>query len=158
MFLLPEELLPVHTLQPAADAAGRTGGYVSLKNALMAFLVYYIDQGNAATIALAPQQALNVSGGSAKAIPVVPIWTVLDAATSPFKYTRQADAASFTTDAALKKKIVIFQIDPAKLDTANLFAAIAGQTGASNAANITSCLVHIVPRYPQATAVDPLAN
>lgn len=158
MLFLPEELLPVGSINPAADAAGRTGNYVNLKNALMAFVVFYIKQGNAATVACDVLQATSVAGAGAKAVPVVPIWTSLDAATSPFKYTRQTDAASFTTDAAVKDKVVILQIDPAKLDTAGLFNAIAARTGASNAANITSAQVLIVPRYPQSSAVDPLAS
>lgn len=158
MLFLPEELLPVGSINPAADAAGRTGNYVNLKNAQMAFVVFYIKQGNAATVACDILQATAVAGTGAKAISAVPIWTSLDAATSPFKYTRQTDAATYTTDAGVKDKVVIFQVDPAKLDSANSFNAIAARTGASNAGNITSAQVLIVPRYPQASAVDPLAN
>lgn len=151
-----EDILPVGSINPAADAAGRTGGYVSLKNALMAFVIFYIKQGNAATVACDVLQASDISGTGAKAIPAVPIWTELDAATSPFKYTRQTDAAAYTTDAAVKDKYVVLQVDPSKLDVANGFRAIAARTGASNAGNITSAQVLIVPRYPQAVAVDPL--
>lgn len=156
--LLFEEILPVGSINPAADAGGRTGGYVSLKNALRAFVVFYIKQGNAATIVCDVLQASDVSGTGAKAIPAVPVYTSADAATSPFKYTKQTDAATFTTDAGVKDKYVVFDLDPAHLDVANGFRSIAARTGASNAGNITSAQVIIVPRYPQSAAVDPLGN
>lgn len=154
---LPQDAVPVQTLKPAADAAGRSGEGVSLKNALMAWIVYHIDQGNAATIALAPEQCTAVAGTGNKAIPAVPIWANQDFGTaSPL--TRQTDAVSLTTSAAVKQKMVIFQIDPAKLDTANGYDCIRGVTGASNAANITEATVWISPRYPQATGIDAKAD
>lgn len=156
--ILFEDILPVGSINPAADAAGRTGGYVSLKNALMAFAIFYIKQGNAATVACDLLQASDVSGTGAKATVALPIWTELDGATAPFKYTKQTDAAAYTTDAATKDKIVVFQLDPAKLDVANGFDCVAARTGASNAGNITSAQIIIIPRYQQATAVDPLSN
>jgi hypothetical protein len=60
---------------------------------------------------------------------------------------RQTDAANFTTDAGVKTKKVIFEIDPAKLDVAGGFDCIRIVTGASNAANITAAQVFIVPSY-----------
>jgi hypothetical protein len=155
--ILVEEVIRATSLKPAADAGGRTGLYVSLKNSVFALLVYHIDQGNAATIALTPLQATNVSGGSAKAIPVVPIWAVLDAASSSVP-VRQTDAASFTTDAAVKVKIVIFMIEPARLDNNNGFLCVAAQTGASNAANITSATVETQPRQVGAAPVNAMVN
>jgi hypothetical protein len=154
-----EDTVIADTLSPAADAGGRTGTYVSLKNALKAWIVYFVTQGNAATVALTPQQASDVSGTAAKAIPTVPIWADQDTAASSVT-TRQTDGATLTTSAAVKHKMVIFEIDPAKLDTANGFIAIAAQTGASNAANITSAFVVIAPRYPanSQSAVNAMVN
>lgn len=155
---LPENLLPVSVLAPAADAAGRTGGWVSLKNALRAWVIFHIDQGNAATIALSINQASAVAGTGSKVITnTVPIWSNLDAATSGV-FTRRTDAVNYTTDAAVKKKIVIFEIDPASLDVAGGFDCITGITGASNAANITSAIVLLETSYGQATAVNALAD
>ena len=118
---LPVNLVTAPTLAPAADAAGRNGTAVSLKNAHKAWIVYHIDQGNAATIALAPEQCSAVAGTGAKAIPAVPIWTNQDFDTATPLAREATDAASFTTSAAVKKKLVIFEIDPAKLDMANGF-------------------------------------
>lgn len=155
---IPSSALPVNTLTPAADAAGRTGGYVSLKNALRAFVIFTINQGNAATVQCSINQATSVAGASAKAITVAgPVWSNLDAATSTV-VTRRTDAVNYTTDAALKTKIVIFEIDPASLDTANGFDCIAAVTGASNAANITSAQVFIESGYSPASAVNSLAD
>lgn len=152
---IPETLVPVDTMSPAADAGGRTGVYIPLKYGVKYWLVYYITQGNAATIALTPQQATDTSGTGAKAINAVPIWTNLDSIAGT-SFTRQTDAASYTTDAGVKHKIVAFQLSPARaLDIANSFYCIAPQTGASNAANITSCMLFIEPDYAGKNANQP---
>lgn len=155
---LPENVLPVSVLAPAADAAGRTGGWVSLKGAQRAWAVVHIDQGNAATIAISINQASAVAGTGSKVITnTVPIWANQDAATAA-AFTRQTDAVNFTTSAAVKKKTVIFEIDPASLDVAGGFDCITIITGASNAANITSALLFLESTYGQATAVNALAD
>ena len=154
---IPQDLTIYHLLQPAADAAGRSSSYLSLKNANRAWVVYYIDQANAATILLTVQQASAVAGTGVKAISATRIWTKLDEASTDF--TQQTDAANFTTDAALKKKIVVFEIDPIRaLDLANDFDCIRAQTGASNAANITSAFLVIQPRHAGSTIPSPLID
>lgn len=141
----------VEALAPAADAAGRTGDYVSLKNARRAFVVAHITQGNAATVALTLYQATAVAATGEKAIAsVVPIWSNLDTAASDALVARTA-AVSYTTDAAVKNKIVIFQVDAAALDTNNGFDCLTVKTGASNAANITQVMYYIESRYGQAS-------
>lgn len=138
-FHLVENAQVVEGLAPAADAAGRTGDYVSLKNAARAFIVVHITQGNAATVALTPFQASAVAATGEKAIPAVPIWSNLDTATSD-ALVRRTDAVSYTTDAAVKNKIVVFQIDASALDVTNGFDCVCVKTGASNAANITQAM------------------
>ncbi|HEY1310673.1 MAG TPA: hypothetical protein VGF02_06945, partial [Pseudolabrys sp.] len=71
---LPYQFPPVALLAPAADAAGRTSSYRTLKNALKAWIVVRVNQGNAAQVTLTPYQAQNVAGLNAKAINAVPIW------------------------------------------------------------------------------------
>jgi hypothetical protein len=154
---IPQLLTPYHMLAPAADAAGRSSTYLSLKNAVKAWAVFYIEQGNAATIALSIQQATNVAGAGSKAINAARIWTKLDEATADF--AQQAEAASFTTDAALKKKIVIFELDLVKVfDVAGDFDCLRLTTGASNVANITSGLLFIQPKDGGATIPSPLTD
>lgn len=137
-FQLVSELPPSILLGAAADAAGRTSRYASLKNAIKAYVIVEVNQGNAATVALTLLQAKDVSGTSSKAISaVVPIYLANNSGVTD-AWVQQTSALSYTTDATLQDKFVIFEILPeAALDLANGFRTIAVQTGASNAANIT---------------------
>lgn len=151
-FSIPEQAKLVECLAPAADAAGRTGDYVSLKGYTKAYILVHITQGNAATVALTPKQATDVSGSGVKVIGAVArIWADLDTATSD-ALVRAADAANYTTDVAVKNKIVVFEIDAASLDVNNGFDVLGFTTGASNVANITQAHYLLVgARYPQVT-------
>ncbi len=158
-FSLPYQIPPTAMLAPAADAAGRTSGYFSLKNALKAWIVVHVNQGNAATVQLSPLQASDVSGTGSKAITATPIWSNADTATIATPGTKQTDAVNFTTSAAVKDKIVIFEITPEQcMDVNNGFDCIAVQTGASNAANITAAELFVLGSYAQASPPSPLAN
>lgn len=135
---------PIELLAPAADAAGRTSSYRSLRNALKAYIEVHMTQGNAATVLLSPLQASAVAGTGSKAIAAVPIWSNLDTSVNDTLTVRTA-AATYTTDAGVKNKIVVFEIQPeVALDVANGFDCIGISTGASNAANITSARLHIL--------------
>lgn len=151
-FTLPEDAKIIGGAKPATDAAGRSARYVSCKNALKLYAIVYIDQGNAATIALTVTQASDVAGTGAKAITgLARIWANLDVVANGDAITRAADAVSYTTDAGVKEKIVVIEIDPASLDQANSFDCIKVATGASNVANITSVIYFATPlRYPGA--------
>jgi hypothetical protein len=161
-FRLWENASVVSLLPPAADAGGRTSTYVSLANGVKAFIVVFINQGNAATIALTPLQALDTSGTGSKVLTAnAPIAANLNTAASD-QFTIEPAAANFTTDAGVEDKIVIFEIDPIESMDLNSntgvnasgniqpFNHIAIQTGASNAANITSALLIMTPlRFAQ---------
>lgn len=152
MLHLLQDCKLVQALELATDAAGRTGDYVSLKNCHRCYVLFHVTQGNAATIAISIQQAINVAAGSTKVITVsVPIWSNLDCAASDTLVARTA-AVNYTTDAGVKHKQVIFQIDPSTLDIAGGFDCITVITGASNAGNITSAQYLLTDlRYHQAT-------
>lgn len=150
-FSMVAQFTPIMLLAPAADAAGRTSSYRSLKNALKAYVVCHVNQGNAATVQLSLLQASAVAGTGSKAITVTPIWSNLDTSVND-TLTSRAAAINYTTDAATKDKIVIFEITPEQcMDLANGFYAIAVSTGASNAANITEAKLFILQTYQQAT-------
>lgn len=137
---VPQAFKIVGGAPPAADAAGRTSDWVSLKNVRRATIIAFMDQGNAATVALSVLQATAVAGTGSKALAnAAPIWANQDVVAGD-ALTRQADGVALTTSAAVKQKIVVFQIDPSMLDVAGGFDCIALSTGASNAANITSIL------------------
>ena len=60
----------------------------------------------------------------------------------------QAQAASFTTDATLRDKLVVFEIEPEVcMDIAGGFRSIAIQTGAANVANITRAELFVLGSY-----------
>lgn len=166
-FRLWENAIVANLLKPATDAAGRTSNYLSLKAGHKAFILCQVNQGNAATVQFTPLQATDNAGTNAKAISATPIATNLDTDTVPAdQFTIQAAAANFTTDAALKNKLVLFEIQPEEcMDVNNTalglnqgaFNHIAIQTGASNAANITAALLIITPlRFAQLN--PPTAN
>ena len=149
-FSLPEIIPPVQMLNPAADSAGRTSGYVNVSKLDKAYIVCHITQGNAATVQLTPLQAQDTSGTNSKAIAATQIWSNLDESTTD-QFTKQANAANYTTDAGVKNKVVIFEISPQDcMDLVNGFHTIAVQTGASNAANITEAMIYGLHRYQQA--------
>lgn len=157
-FAIPERGRVVSLLAPAADAAGRTGAYVSLKDAARAIIVVHLKQGNAATVALTLSQATAVAGTGAKTGPSVPVWAALDVATSDV-LARQTSGSSFTTDGALKDKVVVFQVDAAALDVNGGFDCLTVATGASNAANITSAVAILVGgRYQAASPPSAIAD
>jgi hypothetical protein len=151
MVHIPNKVKPVNLLAPATDAAGRTSAvYASLKNAIRAWIVVYITQGAANTVQLDPVQATAVAGTSSKAVTAVPIWSNLDVATNDTLTSRTA-AVNYTTDAGVKNKIVVFQIDPSNcMDIANSFDCIGLTTGASSASNITSALLFVDEKYSDA--------
>ena len=61
---------------------------------------------------------------------------------------RDTDALSYTTDAGIKHKCVVFEIDAgSQMDIAGGFAYVGVSTGASSASNITSALLLIQPNY-----------
>ena len=137
LFNLAENAKLVEAITPQAGGA-ITGDYVSLKYARMAFIVVHVNQAAANTMAITVEQATNVAAGSSKAITnAVPIWAKEDCATSD-ELVRQSDGVAFTTSAATKHKLIVFQVDPGSLDKANGFDCLTVKTGASNAANITS--------------------
>jgi hypothetical protein len=151
-FSMQAQIPPVELIPPAADAAGRASPFRSLKNCVgKAYVVVYVNQGNAATVLLSVLQATNVAGANSKAVNAVPIWSNLDTSVNDALVSRTA-GATYTTDAGVKNKIVIFEITPSSaLDVTGGFDCIAVSTGASNAANITTALLFILGAYQGAT-------
>lgn len=151
-FSMPYQIPPVSLLPAAADAAGRTGGYRSLRNCLKAYIVAEVNQGNAATVQLTPLQAKDSSGTGSKAINAVPIW-LNDNTSTGDALAVQAAAANFTTDATTVDKLVVFEIEPeVALDVTNGFNHVTLQTGASNAANVTVAALYVLQSAQGASA------
>lgn len=136
---LIEKAKIVEAITPQAGAA-ITGDYVSLKNAGHVTVLVHIAQGHADPVAITIEQATAVAGTGSKPITnAVPIYLVADAATSD-SWVAQTAAVAYTTSAALKHKLVAFEIDASSLDVAGGFDCITVKTAASNALNVTSAL------------------
>jgi len=145
MFTLPEHCKIVEAISPQAGAA-ITGDYVCLKNVHKAWIIVHITQAQANTVAITIEQATNVAMGSSTAITVgVPIWANQDCVTSDLLVRETTDAVSFTTSAAVKHKVVVFEVDPATLAAG--FDCIGVKTGSSHADNITSAIYVLQERY-----------
>jgi len=158
-FRLWENAAVVSLLPAAADAAGRTSAYVTMREAHKAFIVCEVNQGNAAQVTFTPLQAQDISGTNSKAISATPIAVNLNTAVSD-QFTVGIAAANYQTDAGTNNKIVIFEIEPGECmdltwgtnnasGVAQPFQHIAIQTSASNAANITSARVVMTPLRQQ---------
>lgn len=142
----PIGIVPVDLLVPATDAGGRASLCVNLKNAQKAFVVVYMDQGAANTVAVTLAQAATAAGATKAVTNNCQIFTNEDMAAAT-AFTRQTDAKTFTTSAATKHKCIVFVVRPEALDLASNYTHIGVTTGASNASNITSAMVYIMPRY-----------
>jgi hypothetical protein len=147
MNTLVENIAIIEALPPAADAGGRTSDWVSLKRGQRAWVVCHVNQGAANTVALTLAQATVVAGSDTKALTnSVHIWSNEDCAAAD-SLTAQTDAKSYTTSAATKHKLVVFEITPNALDFDAGFCCISVTTGASNASNITQAVFLIEHTY-----------
>lgn len=156
--LTPESVLRYVALEPATDAAGRTSLYFSLKHAKKARFIFTVVQGHATPPALSLEQATAIAGTGTKGCDTDhQIWATNDIAVTK-DATKQTSAAGFSTSAALKTKLVIIEVDPMELDVAGGFDCIAITTGASNVANVTSCILEIETKYPQASPLTATAD
>ena len=149
---IPQNLPIVQAIAPQTTNGAVTGDYISLKNAIKAWIVVHLTQAAAHATAITVEQATVVAGTDDKAITnVVPIWANEDVATSD-ALVRQTDAVSYTVTADVKNKIVIFQIDPATLDMANGFDCIVVKTAASSEVTNLVCAEYLLEtKYSQAT-------
>jgi hypothetical protein len=158
---MPYQFRPINLIPPQAGGSSITSAnYVNMENALKAWIVVTVNQGNAATVALTPLQATALAGTGSKAIggadSSVPIW-LADATASSDLLVVQTAALNFTTDATLANKIIIFEITPeAALDLVNGFNHIGIEIGGSNAANIVSAEIFMWQSYQGASAPSTL--
>jgi len=118
---LAENFKIVQGSAPVTSNGGFTADYVSLKNVNKAWILVEMTQAAAHATLLSPKQATAVAGTGVKVLAnTVPIWANEDTATTD-TLARQTDAVNYTVTADIKNKTVLFEIDPAVLDTANDF-------------------------------------
>lgn len=145
---LPQGGLLINGFKPQVNTAAIAGDWVSMKTAHKIWVVFHMAQGHAATAVLSLFEAINVAGDDAAQVTAThPIWYNLDCDTDIF--TRATDAATYTLDAALKVKLVVFQFDASQFSSG--FDCVKGYAAASNILNILGCTYVLDNRYKQAT-------
>lgn len=150
---LPEQFKIVDaSAGPVTTNGAVTCDYVSLKNVHKAWIVASFTQAAAHATGIDPTQATVVAGTDAKAITgTCPIWANEDTAASD-ALVRKTDAITYDLTADIKKKMVIIEIDPTKLDVANGFCVLGCSVDdSSEATNFVSVIYILETRYPQAT-------
>ncbi len=155
---IPIDAIPINAGAPATTNGGITGSYLSLSNALRAWLVVQLTQAVGFAEVISLTQATNVAGAGVKAGPSSKVWANEDVVASD-AWVRKPDGAAYTTLADVKNKLVIIEVDPLAFDAVNDFY-VAGWTASnsSQATDIASALWFVQPRYPQAANISAVVN
>ena len=137
---------------PVTTNGGVTCDYVSLKNVHKAWIIASFTQAVGHATGIDPKQATAVAGTSAKALTTVaPIWANEDTATSD-TLVAQTAAVTYNVTNDIKKKQVIFEIDPAGFDQANGFDVLGCTVDdSSQATDFVSVIYVLAERYQQGT-------
>ncbi len=150
-FQIPANLKPVELFNPKTTNGALTSTKRSLKNAHKAWAVFHFTQaaGHATTPTLV--QCTDVAGATNKAGPTVDIWANEDTAASDVLVKKTA-GASYGVAADVKNKIVVFEIDPSRLDVNGGYDCIYFTIATSSqATNFVSADLYIMPRLQGAT-------
>lgn len=148
---LPQDFKIVDaTAGPVTTNGGLTSDYVSVKNVLKAWIIIQLTQAVGHATALTVRRATAVDGTGAAALANnVVVWANEDTAATD-TLVRGSDAKAFTVAADVKKKMIVFEIDPATLgDTYDVIAFTVGDS--SQATNFVSGVFVLQGRYAQAT-------
>jgi len=159
MRTLPEKYNMVQGVEPKTTNAAITSRYVSLKNGICAFVIVHLTQAVAHATPITLFQATDVSGTSAKAIASnVQVWANEDVAAGD-ALIRRTDGVGYTVTADVKNKMVVFQIEPERLDINNGFTTIQARIGASSqVTNFASVEILIDAKYEQSTPPSAVIN
>lgn len=154
-----EDLKNVHIVDASAGPVTTNGGvtcdYVSLKNVKRAWIVAKFTQAVGHATGIDPVQATVVAGTDAKALSVVAkIWANEDTATSD-TLAAQTAALTYNVTNDIKKKIVVFMVDPGYLDQANSFDVLGCTVDdSSQATNFVDVTYVLEMRYQAGVLAD----
>jgi len=149
MITLPEQYKIVQGYVGQGTTALVTTDVVSLKHAVMAWIVVNLDTTASSACIVTPMRDVSVAGAAGVVLAnVVPIWANVAVATSD-TLVRAADALAYTTLANANYKQIIFQIDPANLGGA--YDCIYVTVGALAATEALCVEFFIQEHYAQAT-------
>jgi hypothetical protein len=153
---LPQNFHLVQLASPKTTSAGFTTGYITLKDAVKAWIVAELTDAVGFAEVFSVLQAQDVSGTNSAAGPTGKVWANEDTGTSDTQ-VRQTDGNSYTTTNNIKNKEVIFEIDPAALTDG--FTTVALQVSASSqATNFVSVTAILERRYPSQPSTQESAQ
>lgn len=142
---IPQGLASVQLLAPTTTNGGATSRAVSLKNAIMAWIVVDLKQAVGHATAISLRQSTTIALGATAVGPTVPNWLNEDCVASD-AITRGADAAAVTVTNNIKSKQIVFQVDPRKLTSGSPCVYVTSNDS-SQATNFMNATVYIQPRY-----------
>ena len=135
---------------PVTTSGGVTFDYVSLKNVHMAYLSIQLTQAVGHATVIQPQMATAVTPTGATSITYSANWWENEDTAASDTLVKQTAATSATVTDDVKKKQVIFQIDPAQLGaTYDVLGCTVSDS--SQATDFVSAQYFLEMRYPQAT-------
>ena len=150
MLQIPEGLFPISMTKPVTTDGGFSTDAVSLKNAVMAWIVVHLNQAGAAATTIVPMRTTAVDTTGAVLTNVVPIWYgVVTTATNAI--ARQTDAVNYTMGGSVTgNTYLIFQIDPANLGSTYDCIYVDVATGHASSFMEVTCWVQ--PKHASAVA------
>ena len=135
---------------PVTTNGGVTGDYVSLKNCNKAYIVVKLTQAAAHATVLSPKQATAVAGTSVKVFANTLKINANEDVSSSDTLAAQTAAVNYTVTADIANKVVVFEIDPADLDTANDFDCITiSASDSSEATNFVDVTYYLDMKYKE---------
>ncbi len=141
-FSLPISVHPVVLVNNLTTNGGVTSLACTLKATLKAWLYIYLQNAVGFAQVITPFQATNVAAGTTVALPAMPIWANEDCAATDTLVSKTA-AAAFTTANVAKKKLIVFEIDPAILVTGTDTSIGVVLTDSSQATNFVTIVAHL---------------
>jgi hypothetical protein len=146
---LPEGCKIVQLLQPATSNTGKDSDWISLKNAVRAWIIVHMTQAVGHATKLTVNQATAVAGTGTKVLTNnTRIWADEDVAASD-TLVRKTDAKDYTVTNDIKNKVVVFDIVPSEcMDVAGSFDCIGVNVAdSSQATDFVSIEAIIEPKY-----------
>ena len=145
----------IHEPKAGPNDTTDIGNYVNLAEAHMCYIVVNVDEGAANDYKLRLWQT---DGTTPKALAkTVPVWINDDADDMAEDFERQTNAVLADIDAGTNEVLVVFQVNPAKLDIENDYHSISVQidsdTDNTDASGYTfAATAYVLPaRYQHAT-------
>lgn len=147
---LPIDYHPVVLACNLTTNGGVTSLACTLKSTLKAWLYVYLQNAVGFAQVITPFQATNVAAGTTAALPVMPIWANEDVAATDTLVSKTA-AAGYTTANVAKKKLIVFEIDPAILVTGTDTSIGVVLTDSTQATNFVTVVAHLYQANQVAT-------